>query len=75
MEKLKMLFKENKEVIAYIFFGVLTTGVDWISYTIFRWIGVSYEAATALSWFAAVTFSFITSKKYVFESNRKGADI
>ena len=48
MEKLKMLFKENKEVIAYIFFGVLTTGVDWISYTIFRWIGVSYEAATRL---------------------------
>ena len=56
MEKLKKLFKENKEVIAYIFFGV------------------SYEAATALSWFTAVTFSFITSKKYVFESNRKGAD-
>ena len=34
MEKIKNLFIKYKEIIMYIIFGVLTTLVNWLVYTI-----------------------------------------
>ena len=50
----------NYETISYIICGVLTTAVDFVSYTIFRRGDViSVELAQGLSWVAAVLFASI----------------
>lgn len=74
MDKLwKKLF--NWETVSYVFFGVLTTLVDWLSYWVLRQLGIDYRIATAGSWVAAVAFAFITNKIYVFRSMSFAWDI
>lgn len=68
-----MIFKiwkkfANPESLSYVFFGVLTTLIDWGSYRLFRVVGIDYRVATALSWAAAVLFAFVTNKLIVFRS-------
>ena len=58
----------NPESVSYVFFGVLTTLIDWGSYRLFRVVGIDYRMATALSWAAAVLFAFVTNKLIVFRS-------
>lgn len=58
----------SRESISYLIFGVLTTAVDWVSYTILWAMGADYQVSTALSWIAAVLFAFITNKFFVFQS-------
>lgn len=58
----------NWETISYLFFGVLTTLVDWVSYWVMRKFGMDYRVATAGSWASAVAFAFITNKLFVFSS-------
>lgn len=58
----------NPESVSYVFFGVLTTLVDWGSYRLFRVAGIDYRWATAFSWAAAGVFAFITNKLIVFRS-------
>lgn len=63
--------KKNKfyEISSYLFFGVLTTIVNiiihFIGLNLFSW---HYLLATVVSWFAAVSFAFVTNKKWVFGS-------
>ena len=70
---MKELFMKYKEVISYLFFGVLTTVVNFVVYfacTDGRHI--NYLAATAVSWVAAVLFAYVTNRKWVFESKVSG---
>lgn len=69
------MLKKYKETILYVIFGVTTTAVDWIVYTVSRYLGVSYFIATFLSWFTAVLFAFITNRSFVFVSKSKGLEI
>ncbi len=62
----------NRETVLYVLFGVLTTAVDWVSYTLLRWMGTDYRIATAISWAAAVLFAFVTNKLFVFGSRELG---
>jgi putative flippase GtrA len=59
----------KKEIISYLFFGGLTTLVNFAAYLLLTDIFiVHYTIATAASWFIAVLFAFITNKIYVFKS-------
>ena len=58
----------NRETVTYIIFGVLTTAVDWVTYTVLWRMGTDYRVSTALSWAAAVLFAFVTNKLFVFRS-------
>jgi putative flippase GtrA len=59
----------KKEIISYLFFGVLTTVVNFAAYLLLTDLFiVHYTIATAASWFIAVLFAFITNKIYVFKS-------
>ena len=57
-----------KEVFLYVLFGVLTTVVSWISYTLFINLGWNLNLANILSWILAVAFAFFTNKLWVFDS-------
>ena len=70
-----MNLKKYREIITYVVFGVLTTATDWIVYTILWKLGMDYKISTAISWFAAVMFAFITNRTFVFLSKTKGVEI
>lgn len=59
----------NKEVLLYLIFGVLTTAVNFIVYTFFtRVLLVDELISNIFAWVFAVTFAYVTNKKYVFSS-------
>ncbi len=89
MDKLKEFFKEHKEIILYLVFGVLTTAVGFGSYFIILWIcrlagfcGADGEptdaarlVAQVLQWILSVLFAYYTNKKWVFEYRTDGKEI
>jgi putative flippase GtrA len=59
------------EALTYIFFGVLTTFVNWASYLVIkRILGQSTAFANAAAWVIAVLFAYVVNKKYVFKSRQ-----
>ncbi len=62
--------KISREVIMYFIMGIGTTIVSLGSYYIFaNPLHINYQVSNILSWILAVTFAYITNKKYVFESH------
>lgn len=58
-----------KEAFLYLFFGVLTTVVNYVIYFILtRALSMHYLPATFFSWLGAVLFAFVTNRRYVFQS-------
>lgn len=58
----------NRETIAYIIAGVLTTIVNFISYECLYRLGFKNLTANAIAWVIAVAFAYIVNKKQVFLS-------
>lgn len=75
---IKETYKKNEEIINYLIFGVLTTIISVISYLIFANLlfieknDLTVQISNVLSWICAVTFAYITNRKYVFKSKTKG---
>ena len=66
---LKKLFYKYKSIIMYLIFGVLTTLVNIISYYFLAHpLALSVVISSIIAWVFAVTFAYITNRKYVFES-------
>lgn len=71
---LKELYKKYEDIILYIVFGVLTTVVSFVTqFLASRFLGTSVLISTTISWVAAVTFAYVTNRKYVFKSEERGA--
>lgn len=74
LSKIKELFVKYKEVILYIFFGGLTTLVNWGLYWLLAdAFHIHYMAATAIAQIAAILFAYVTNRIWVFESRVSGA--
>jgi len=59
----------SMEVVGYLFFGVMTTLVNFIVYFFCRdLLQFQFVLANTLSWIASVLFAFVTNKKWVFHS-------
>jgi len=58
----------RKEILSYLFWGVLTTLVSWLTFTLFSLLTSHVILSNALSWVCAVAFAFVTNKQWVFES-------
>ncbi len=70
METIKALFKKYWDVITYLFFGVLTTIVNYIVYLpMYNILGFSAALSNAIAWVAAVAFAYLTNKPFVFKSH------
>ena len=74
-------YKKNKSVLMYLFFGVLSTAVSFItagiSKSLLEKAGASSwlvdTGSTAISWTCAVIFAYITNRTWVFHSKVRGA--
>lgn len=73
----KNLFIKYKEIIMYLIFGVLTTAVNWVTYSLLMKVilssasisnDVKMTIGNVIAWLVAVIFAFVTNKLWVFES-------
>lgn len=63
------ILSKYKEQISYLFFGGLTTLVNWVVYTIsLELFHVKIEIGNIIAWLVAVIFAYITNKLFVFQS-------
>ena len=73
MKLLKSLFLKYRELILYVFFGGLTTLVNWAGYWLLADVfHVPYLWATAIAQVLSILFAYVTNRIWVFESKAKG---
>ncbi len=59
----------TREIITYLFFGVCTTAVNFVIYTLLiRNMPGRVTLCNSVAWVAAILFAFVTNKIFVFES-------
>lgn len=70
IEKIKKLILRYYDVLAYLFFGVLTTLVNYAvylpCYNLLHWTA---SVSNVVAWVAAVAFAYLTNKPFVFKSH------
>lgn len=72
MNKIKELLEKYREVISYIFWGVMTTLVNYVVYFVCtKALGIDYLISNVAAWFLSVLFAFWVNKVYVFRSYDK----
>lgn len=70
MEKIRKLIEKYYDVLAYLFFGVLTTAVNYLVYLpCYNVLHFSAAASNVLAWVFAVIFAYLTNKPFVFRSH------
>lgn len=78
---IRELYYKYEEKWLYLFFGVLTTAVSFITAGISKNLleaagmgkGTVSNLSTVISWICAVTFAYVTNRLWVFESKARGA--
>lgn len=61
-------YNRHQEVISYLFFGVLTTLINIITFYMLRKLNIGVYISNIIAWIVSVLFAFITNKMFVFES-------
>ena len=70
MKKLAALLKQYEGLLSYLFFGVLTTVVNYLVYLpCYNLLGWSAAVSNGIAWGVAVVFAYLTNKPFVFKSN------
>ena len=72
VEKIKQLWKKYREIITYLFFGFVTTAVNYGVYALLvRGFHMDVVPANIIAWIVAVVVAFVTNKLWVFESKAR----
>ena len=70
MDRIISLVKKHWDIVSYLFFGVLTTAVNYIVYLpCYNLLYLSAALSNVIAWVAAVIFAYLTNKPFVFRSN------
>ena len=70
MEKIRKIIEKYWDVLSYLFFGVLTTVVNYLVYLpCYNLLGLSASVSNAIAWVVAVAFAYLTNKPWVFKSH------
>ncbi len=70
MESIKKLVVKYREILSYLFFGGLTTVVNYVVYLpCYNWLGLSASVSNVIAWVVAVAFAYLTNKPFVFRSH------
>lgn len=65
----KKVYEKYKDIILYGLFGSLTTAINIVIYWLLAHpMGLSTMPSTILAWVAAVSFAYLTNRKWVFYS-------
>lgn len=72
-KELLELARRSQSVIAYLVFGVLTTAVNVVSYWFCtRALNLTTMPSTVIAWVLAVSFAYVTNRRWVFHSEEHG---
>ncbi len=70
MQTIKNLILKYWDILSYLFFGGLTTLVNFLVYfPCYNYLGLSATASNVIAWAVAVAFAYLTNKPFVFRSN------
>ena len=67
--KIRELIQKHWDILSYLFFGGLTTVVNYLVYfPLYNWLQFSATVSNAVAWVFAVAFAYLTNKPFVFKS-------
>ncbi len=70
MKKIRLLIEKYYDILSYLFFGVLTTAVNYLVYLpCYNLFGLSASVSNMIAWVFAVAFAYLTNKPFVFRSH------
>lgn len=70
MDRVIKLLAKYRDVLLYLFFGVLTTLVNYLVYfPLYNWLSCSAALSNSIAWVVAVAFAYLTNKPFVFQSD------
>lgn len=69
---LKELFQKYKSVIAYLFWGVVTTIINIGVFMLWVNFGGNYQVGNVVAWILTVLVAYFSNKFWVFGSSFKG---
>ena len=70
IEKIRAFVEKHWDMVSYLFFGVLTTAVNYLVYLpLYNLAGISAAVSNIIAWVAAVVFAYVTNKPFVFKSH------
>ena len=70
ISKIRQLVVKHWDILSYLFFGVLTTVVNYVVYLpCYNILGLSAVVSNGIAWVVAVAFAYLTNKPFVFRSN------
>ena len=70
ISKIRQLVVKHWDILSYLFFGVLTTAVNYVVYLpCYNILGLSAVVSNGIAWVVAVAFAYLTNKPFVFRSN------
>lgn len=70
VEKIRVFVEKHWDMVSYLFFGVLTTAVNYLVYLpLYNLLGISAAVSNIIAWVAAVVFAYVTNKPFVFKSH------
>ena len=68
--KLRALIEKYWDILSYLFFGGLTTVVNYLVYfPCYYWLEISATVSNVIAWIVAVAFAYVTNKPFVFRSH------
>ncbi len=73
LSRIAPLYSGHKAVWRYLFFGAVTTAVDFLVYLVLTALAVDPLVANAAAWAAAVVVAYITNRAFVFTDRANGA--
>lgn len=70
LEKIHSQVIKYWDILSYLFFGGLTTVVNYLVYLpCYNLLGLSATISNIIAWVVAVAFAFLTNKPFVFKSH------
>ena len=68
--KLRALIHKYSDIVSYLFFGGLTTVVNYVVYLpCYNLLHFSAAVSNVIAWVVAVAFAYLTNKPFVFKSH------
>lgn len=68
-DKIRALLRRHRELLSYVFWGVMTTAVNYVTYFLLRnAFQVQLIASNVIAWAVSVLFAYFVNKLFVFQS-------
>lgn len=70
IQKIRDLIRKHWDILSYLFFGGLTTVVNYLFYLpCYNLLNLSAAVSNVIAWVVAVAFAYLTNKPFVFKSH------